>query len=278
MQRKALILLILSFNFTFGLGSKVYDCFLFLDEFEILDIRLNELSDVVDKFVLVESVETFRGNYKPLNFLNNQDRYAQFADKIIHIVVESFSTDNPWEREFFQRNQIMRGLSQCTDKDVILISDVDEIIEHNGVASIQAALQLKRNKYVGVAHRYHSNFLNSVPGNFWRGTVATTYALLKRYSPQIMRNIKDHVPKVAQGWHFTWQGGLEHDLYKLASYSHAESDTEEGREQKRKNAEERHLCSVIPVDETFPKYVQENQEYFESIGFLLPLPTQKNEL
>jgi beta-1,4-mannosyl-glycoprotein beta-1,4-N-acetylglucosaminyltransferase len=254
--------------FPFYLCSEVYDCFLFLDEYEVLDIRLHELADVVDKFVLVESVETFRGNAKPLNFLENQARYAKFADKIIHVVVEPFSADNPWDREFFQRNQIMRGLSQCSDKDVIMISDVDEIINHKGVASIRAALKEKRNKYVGVVHRYHSNFLNSVPEKPWRGTVATTYHYLKRYSPQILRNIKDHVRAVAQGWHFTWQGGLEHDLYKLSAYSHAETDTAEMREQKRLGAAMRHLCPTVEVDDSFPKYVQENQEYFESIGFL----------
>lgn len=45
--------------------ARIYDCFLFFNELEILDVRLHELYDHVDKFVIVESVETFRGNPKP---------------------------------------------------------------------------------------------------------------------------------------------------------------------------------------------------------------------
>jgi len=39
----------------------VYNCFLFYDEFDLLDIRLAELGDVVDTFVLVEAPYTFTG-------------------------------------------------------------------------------------------------------------------------------------------------------------------------------------------------------------------------
>ncbi len=65
----------------------------------------------VDKFVIVESVETFRGNLKPLYYSENRERYKQFADKIIHIVVEEriHAADRAWVREEYQRDQIMRG-------------------------------------------------------------------------------------------------------------------------------------------------------------------------
>ncbi len=107
----------------------VYDCFLFLNEFELLDIRLHEMDSVVDRFVIVESAETFRGNPKPLNFPTQADRFSQFADKIIYIpLTEPLITDNPWVREAFQRNQIMRGLVDCKDTDIVMISDVDEIV------------------------------------------------------------------------------------------------------------------------------------------------------
>ena len=38
---------------------KIYDCFLFFNELELLEIRLNVLNDYVDYFVLVESTKTF---------------------------------------------------------------------------------------------------------------------------------------------------------------------------------------------------------------------------
>ena len=52
---------------------KVYDCFLFFNELDLLEIRLNELNDVVDKFVIVESTESFSKKKKPLYFQENNN-------------------------------------------------------------------------------------------------------------------------------------------------------------------------------------------------------------
>ena len=68
----------------------IYDCFTFFNELDLLEIRLNVLKDVVDKFVLVESVKTFTGRDKELFFEKNKDRFAAFADRIIHLVVREF--------------------------------------------------------------------------------------------------------------------------------------------------------------------------------------------
>ncbi|MBO9668238.1 MAG: N-acetylglucosaminyltransferase, partial [Bdellovibrio sp.] len=38
--------------------AKVYDCFSFFNELDLLEIRLNELDSVVDHFVLMEATKT----------------------------------------------------------------------------------------------------------------------------------------------------------------------------------------------------------------------------
>ena len=73
--------------------SKVYDCFTFFNEFELLEIRLNELNPVVDKFVLVEATKTHQGKEKPLFYNENKDRFEKFKDKIIHVIVDFPSDD-----------------------------------------------------------------------------------------------------------------------------------------------------------------------------------------
>ena len=47
---------------------KIIDCFMFFNEDFILDIRLNELDQYVDKFVIVESNFTHSGDKKTLIF------------------------------------------------------------------------------------------------------------------------------------------------------------------------------------------------------------------
>ena len=65
----------------------LYDCFLFFNELDMLELRLRELGSVVDRFVLVESAWTFQGKRKPMIFKENQSRFARWADKIIHVAV-----------------------------------------------------------------------------------------------------------------------------------------------------------------------------------------------
>jgi beta-1,4-mannosyl-glycoprotein beta-1,4-N-acetylglucosaminyltransferase len=68
----------------------IFDCFIFFNEFELLEIRLNELNDVVDKFVLVEATKTHQGKDKPLYFEENKKRFSDFSNKMIHIAVSDY--------------------------------------------------------------------------------------------------------------------------------------------------------------------------------------------
>ncbi len=48
--------------------NKIYDCFIFNNETDLLEIRLNILNDYVDHFVIIESSETFTGLKKKTIF------------------------------------------------------------------------------------------------------------------------------------------------------------------------------------------------------------------
>ena len=61
----------------------IYDCFCYFNEDELLDLRINYLKDVVDKFVIIEAAKTFSGFSKPQNFDIN--KFADIKDKIIYI-------------------------------------------------------------------------------------------------------------------------------------------------------------------------------------------------
>ena len=106
-----------------GRRPKIYDAFTFQNELDLLELRLEELSDVVDYFVLVEATKTFRNNDKPLFFHKNKTRYTKFLDKIIHVIVDDMpGGDDPWSREYHQRNCITRGLTNLKEEDLVIIS------------------------------------------------------------------------------------------------------------------------------------------------------------
>ena len=115
---------------------KIYDCIQFFNEENILDLRLNILDEFVNFFVIVESTTDHQGKTKKLNFA--KDKFKKFQKKIIYIVVEDtldaikkphLGQNSLVERH--QRNSITRGLKNCLDDDLVIISDVDEIPDLN---------------------------------------------------------------------------------------------------------------------------------------------------
>ena len=122
----------------------IYDCFMYFDEDLLLDIRLNTLDKFVKKFVITEALYTHNGNKKELKFDIN--KFQKFKDKIIYLVVEKQPENildlvdgeskekrgeklilNGMARDYFQRENLSRGLIESTSDDLILISDLDEI-------------------------------------------------------------------------------------------------------------------------------------------------------
>ncbi len=47
---------------------KLIDCFMYFDEDLVLEIRLNTLNSIVDKFVIAEATRDHAGRSKKLNF------------------------------------------------------------------------------------------------------------------------------------------------------------------------------------------------------------------
>ena len=58
---------------------KIFDCFMYLDEDVVLDLRLNYLNNYIDKFVIVESRFTHSGQKRKLNF--NIKNFEKFKKK-----------------------------------------------------------------------------------------------------------------------------------------------------------------------------------------------------
>jgi beta-1,4-mannosyl-glycoprotein beta-1,4-N-acetylglucosaminyltransferase len=48
--------------------KKIYDCFTYFNEDQLLKLRLETLWDVVDCFVICESILSHTGQKKPINF------------------------------------------------------------------------------------------------------------------------------------------------------------------------------------------------------------------
>lgn len=264
----------------------IYDCFCFFNELDLLEIRLNTLDSVVDKFVLVEACKTQSLLDKPFYFEENKSRYEKFLDKIIHVKVFDCPSNqrDTWSMENHQRNCIARGLITAADKDLIMISDLDEIPHPQ---KIQRILSIHKNGELihplAFNQKFYAYFLNLNSDSGWIGTVITPYSLLQQYCPQTFRTYKDNLQSVANGgWHFSWLGGAEMAWKKAVSCiepidkSHLPSKEEFIKffadyknnqehffvrtEDLTSNGKKLFKC---PIDETYPDFIVNNQERFK---------------
>jgi len=200
----------------------VWDAFLFHDELDLLDLRLEILDAVVDRFVVVESTVTFRGRAKPLHFAEHRERFERWADRIVHVVVEDAPDvgDDGWGRERFQRDAVGRALGACRGRDVVLVSDVDEIPHPDRVA------ERRLGRYEQVETQYHLDCVQDEAANY--GTVARWWFEVVALGAQRVRDERFSLPVVpGGGWHFSSVMSAERISHKLRSYSHAEYDTPE---------------------------------------------------
>ena len=223
---------------------------MYFDEDVILDLRLNILNPFIDYFVIVESTFNHKGEKRKLKFDIN--KYKKFENKIIYLIFDEepsgiekvFDTDNEDEvsrklilnaasRENGQRNFISKGLERANEKDLILISDVDEIpnLEKINWNTLKNQIVLfKQDMFY-----YKLNL--RLPDLIWSGSKACRKKYLK--SPQWLRNVKDKKYSFFRldtlfsekkyinikfinngGWHFSNIKTAAEIEYKLKSYLH----------------------------------------------------------
>ena len=229
--------------------KKVYDCFAFFNELDLLELRLRELWDVVDHFVIVEATRTFQKKEKPLYFVQNRERFKQFESKIIHVVVDKYPTFwtkfrrvTSWHYDNHQKEGILKGLAGAGPDDLIIVSDLDEIplaqkvTEFRDQAGIRVFEQFQSYYYLNYVcthiHDYGGKAVaqrNRAGFGRWRGTVMLEKKLIKTI--KATRNFRDeegpHIHLIENGgWHFSYMGGIEKIIHKIDSWTHVEYNNE----------------------------------------------------
>ncbi len=213
----------------------IVDAVIFWNELDLLELRLNELDPVVDRFVIVESNRTHKGTLKPLYYAENKARFAAFEAKIVYIVCPLMDDGDGLpairRREMTQRNAILQGIRDCADDDIVLISDCDEIPRsHCVLKSLDDGMVVTY-----LQKLYYFNFNTHAPDRVWPGTRACRVSDARALSPHVIRNglgqpdniypIHRHIADA--GWHYSYFGGVGGVFQKMTQFLHQELVTEE---------------------------------------------------
>jgi hypothetical protein len=255
---------------------QIYDCFTFYNEFDLLEIRLAELYNTVDHFVLVEANQTFTNRPKPYLFEENQARYSQYLDKIIHVKVEMPSSNDPWVNETHQRNAIMEGVKDAQPDDIIIISDCDEVLRASAINQMRTTsgevFSLRMPLF-----NFKFNYMRTTPGEYDAWAMAARKQVMDNNSPNVLRNQRFNPYQFTiiehAGWHFGYLGNREFLVDKAKSFSHQEVNRPEFieqidieasiRERKEWDRSQPAKYEIVELDSYFPVALLNNKEKYQ---------------
>lgn len=241
--------------------SRVIDSFLFFQELDLLEIRLEYLDPYVDLFIISEAGQTFSGLSKNFVFEENKARFSKFLPKIcyqkitdihqsyesviahlaslntssarlVHKILESHShypkSKLHWVLDTYHREALHIAYEQFVDADDFLFfSDLDEIPSAL-VFSGENLLKLERSLFVCKQDEFRY-FLNYYKDSDWLGTIGSKYKNIRdkslndlRIDSKSKREVISKVPIDRGGWHFTTCGGLEEIRKKIQGWGHQE--------------------------------------------------------
>ena len=279
----------------------VFDSFLFYNELEVLEMRLNILNDVVDYFILSESPTTLSGEPTPLLYLENKKRFSKFNHKIIHNVTEissdfseylqskqyhtNFNDIDPncgmkyidiplrYQRMMYVRNCTAYGLLKAgvSDDDIVLTSDGDEII--NPLILENLDWFDPSNHYVTIQRAFYYS-LNQLYQEEWMGTRICNWKYLKQTSIDKLRGDHPNAYRIQDGgWHFSFFGNADKFRSKMASYGDYHLNIPEITDNIEEKIEKgldplgrSNILTTVPLDDSFPEYIINNQDkYMEFI-------------
>ena len=215
-------------------APRVFDCFTFYNEFDLLELRIEELWDVVDFFVIAEANITHQNRPKSFYLKDNWARVEKYASKIRHIMVEDMPNDtDTWVNERFQRACLVRGLHDLTPNDIVITSDCDEIPRAEIIAEIKNDINDYDRYMLSIPiFMFKLNYLMTTP-NVMHNNIAVTRGRVYQ-NPQYEREYlfpwthrpgaENAVTIKHSGWHFTYFGKTEFAINKIQSFAHFETN------------------------------------------------------
>jgi len=260
----------------------IIDNFLFFNEYDMLEFRLETLYNSVDKFVIVEGNHTFTNNPKPYNLENNWDRYAKWKDKIEYIKVgKGPGGANTWVNEHWHRSKFKRAWNNLNSKDVVIISDCDEIIRPEAIDFIKNTDYTFYGLYMP-AFYFKYNYLDTKKD--WHYKIWSRAYRGFQTDPGKMRNLQAHEIRGSTislhhaGWHFGWIGDNNFVKNKIQSFSHTEFNVPEilntldidrniieGTDHLRPQNK---TWKIVDIDDYFPHHLRKNLDKYGN--FILP--------
>lgn len=196
----------------------IIDTTLFNNEFDMLYIRMALTESWVDRWVICEGNRTLSGIPKPYRLTENLDRYQRWGDRLRVITLDVPDTWSNWDIENGQRAALVPGYLDADDNDIVMHSDLDEILDPTRIHDVLAQLERADRAVSCSLEMYMRRFDQKIDRN-WAGNVVAKKRHFqdpcKLYkginagigTPQKKKD-RSHCARTEGnvGWHWGWMG------------------------------------------------------------------------
>lgn len=207
----------------------IIDTTLFNNEFDMLDIRLALTENWVDHWIICEGNRTLSGHLKPFYLRENINRYQQYQDRLTVISLDIPDHWTNWDIENGQRAALLQGYQHCSDEDIIMHSDLDEILNSDCIPLLLRHLDI-HDRPVSCSLDFYLYRFDLKVDRKWKGNVISKKrhaqdpcTLYKGKNAGVghaqKRKDRSHCISFDQqvGWHWGWIGNDQTILNKVSS-------------------------------------------------------------
>ncbi|KAJ6641579.1 Beta-1,4-mannosyl-glycoprotein 4-beta-N-acetylglucosaminyltransferase [Pseudolycoriella hygida] len=251
--------------------TRVIDAVIFSVELDILEIRIRELWDVVDIFLVMEADRTFTGVQKPLILEENIHRFEFAKDKLHHKVLRNTLKKNPknnFENEVIMRREMSNAIRFLKPKygDLIIVGDVDEIPFKKTIELLKNCVGYSRELHLRMRNYVYS-FEFYIDTTNWKPHVDTYSSYFRYHHGKPTESTVSNYQLADAGWHCSYCFRYLSDfVFKMTSFSH--SDRVTGQHLLDKNNIQRKICDGSNI---FDMY-EEAYTFKDLIGTFGKLP------
>ena len=153
---------------------KIFDCFMFNNQIEIFNKRVEKHFDYVESFVVSQGKFNYDGSEKEFVDLSGK--------KLTHIINEEIISSKT-----IQRNLIMKGLEKCNTEDIIIFSRINEFVNFDRLLTFIKVLDFFPIS-LGISNRSNQ-----------AGPIVTKYKYLTSFTLSQLRNQRNFLLKLENG-------------------------------------------------------------------------------
>lgn len=201
---------------------KIYSCSPFMNEFELLNLKVSEEADVVDGIFVIESNQTLHCRPKPLNLKERKDEYYHHPKLHLCFVEDQFSPRDHYNNDTIQKDSVLKFFDYGDD-DVIICADIDEITKKEEIpyvveqATKHGFVKLKQHLF------YYKLNLRRSPLKGWKSAFAITGKKMREFKGKIHKLRRTNGEEIeTDGKHFSYLMTPEMIAYKIKNAGHPE--------------------------------------------------------